>query len=105
MKTLLFLTVICLMVSWMLLGLWWYRRSGFVALQRWADQHKIELQSAKICAIDRGPFSWTVIGRQRVFRISVADGPERTLSGWVCLGSTLFGLFSDEVYVEWDRES
>ncbi|QDU62849.1 hypothetical protein Pan216_37210 [Planctomycetes bacterium Pan216] len=71
-------------------------------LHEWASRHGLEIVSAKMKWVWKGPFFWTTSKNQVVYRIVVADGDGQHWQGWARCGGYWSGLFSNEVQVKWD---
>jgi hypothetical protein len=76
-------------------------RSGDM-VRKWADKHRYRVLECHECA---GPPGGTFLfaGSFRHYQVVVEDTEGRTRSGRLRCGDLLFGLFSDNVEVTWDR--
>lgn len=75
-------------------------------IQQWAAKQGLRLIECDERRIARGPYFWTTLIGQAVYRI-VVEFPDRHIaSGWVRCGSWAWflGVFSYEAEVRWDAE-
>ena len=71
-------------------------------LGNWAEENGYEILSSDLRFLSRGPYSWTLLGEQWVFHVTVRDH-ERTLrTGFVKCGSFWWGIWINRAEVKWD---
>jgi hypothetical protein len=101
--TWLYTLAIVVPVGIVLVGLvvWGHSRAEFL-LQQWASRNDLRIVEKKGRKIFRGPFMWNSSRTQMVYRVTVEDRDCNTYSGFVRLGSWVWGIFSDEAEVKWD---
>ena len=62
-------------------------------LQTWAEENGYEILSASMRFLSRGPYSYTLLGKQWVFRVVVRANDGTTKTGYVKCGSFFWGVF------------
>jgi hypothetical protein len=82
--------------------IWDHRRSQYL-LRQWAERNDYRLVNVERRNFFRGPFFWNTSKGQVVYRVTVEDPVGNERSGYLRLGSWVWGLFSDEVTERWDE--
>jgi hypothetical protein len=83
---------------------WYFVRSRSL-LQKWAAANGYEILHSECRELRRGPFAWTVSGKQAVYYVRVRSHEGHERSGWVRCGSFWSGLLSDKTEVKWEDEA
>lgn len=85
-------------------GLWPWQmdRAGELA-DRWARDNDYRIVASEYRFWREGPFWWRSTDSQIVQRITVKDRYGNERSGYMRSGHWLFGLWNDNVDVEWDE--
>ena len=97
------LIIIILAVPFNIVFIVWHYRRANNLLEDWAARNDYHIIHREYRRIRRGPFSWsTGIGRV-VFRIEVVDSDGLRQSAFVRVGSYMWGIWSNNVEVSWDR--
>ncbi|HUW59332.1 MAG TPA: hypothetical protein VMZ92_22045 [Planctomycetota bacterium] len=82
----------------------WRRRRSASMVDRWADENNLQIIGKELRCLRRGPFWWHFSGGYEVYRVILRDDEGRERKAYVRCGNWLFGLFSNQVKVEWDDE-
>ena len=90
-----------LVVSLIVIGLFWTRIRARWILGSWARENGYRIVSSRRCWFWRGPFFLRSSERQEVFRVTVADGSGKTRRGWVRCGGFFSGLLRNRADVRW----
>jgi hypothetical protein len=72
-------------------------------LQEWARRRHFIIVEEQYCWLFKGPFTWNCYKGQTVHRVVVEDRHGEQRSGYVKLGSWIWGLWSDDAAEEWNR--
>ena len=61
-------------------------------LETWADENGYQILSSNPRFLGRGPYTYTLMGKQWVFHVVVRASDGTTKTGYVKLGSFLWGV-------------
>ncbi len=96
------------MLALLLIGIgltMWQRERANDMLNKWAAQNQFRIEQREHRLFRKGPFLWTTGRGQYVYRVVVRDQNGRERTGWVRLGSWLFGIWDEKVQVYWEDEA
>ena len=71
-------------------------------LQTWADENGYEILSSNPRFLGRGPYKYTLMGKQWVFHVTVRATDGTTKTGYVKCGSFLWGVMVNRAEASWD---
>jgi len=71
-------------------------------LETWAEDNGYEILSSDLRFLSRGPYSWTLLGKQWVFHVTVRDHERIVRTGFVKCGSFWWGIWVNRAEAEWD---
>ena len=78
-----------------------YSRARMI-LQTWAGENDCKILSSKLRFLNRGPYTWTLFGKQWVFHVAVRDTEGTIRTGYVKCGSFFWGVFVNKAEAIWD---
>jgi hypothetical protein len=71
-------------------------------LETWAEENGYEILSSDLRLLSRGPYSWTLFGKQWVFHVTVRDSERTVRTGFVKCGSFWWGIWVNRAEAKWD---
>lgn len=88
-----------LFIIFIVLGLMFLRAKQ--VLETWAGDNGYIILSSDLRFLNRGPYSWTLLGKQWVFHVVVRTNNGATKTGYVKCGSFFWGVMVNKSEVEW----
>jgi hypothetical protein len=70
-------------------------------LKTWARENGYEILSSELRFLSRGPYTWTLLGKQWVFHVAVRAGDGTVRTGYVKCGSFFWGVLVNKAEVAW----
>lgn len=71
-------------------------------LDSWAAENGYNILSSDYRWLCRGPYSWTLLGKQWVYYVVVRASDDTVRRGYVKCGSFWWGVLVNKSEVEWD---
>ena len=71
-------------------------------LETWAEEKGYEILSSDLRFLSRGPYTWTLFGKQWVFHVVVRDHERTVRTGFVKCGSFWWGIWINRAEAKWD---
>lgn len=71
-------------------------------LDTWAEENGYEILSSNLRFLSRGPYSWTLLGKQWVFHVVVRDYEGTIRTGFVKCGGFFWGVWVNKAEAKWD---
>jgi hypothetical protein len=79
-----------------------YSRAQMI-LRTWAKDNGYEILSSNMRFLSRGPYKYTLLGKQWVFHVVVRASDGSTKTGYVKCGSFFWGVFVNSAEARLDR--
>jgi len=80
-----------------------YSRAQMI-LRTWAGENSYEILSSDLRFLSRGPYKYTLFGKQWVFHVVVRANDSTVRTGYVKCGSFFWGVFINKAEARWSEQ-